>query len=122
MDIKKVLESVLTVGLPIAVKYVDKVLGNGTGPLKKDLVVSAITGILAVLQKTAGSSVGLPGPAEVPNIVQAVVDMLNRAGELKGIETELGAAPITTWPGAMEGVSKMLEGALLVIRSAKAGS
>jgi hypothetical protein len=86
------LSTVLTVGVPLVVKLVDRLFGSGGG---KETKLPAAQKILqAIISIFAAPGVGLPGEQEIGSLIQQAVDALNKAGELKGTSTTIDASGV----------------------------
>ena len=79
--------------LPVVAKLMDRVFGGKTGQVKKTVGSSIVEQIVAALGNQASNAAGFPLPAEIPGLLQGVVDKLNARGELKGENTLLDDAP-----------------------------
>lgn len=79
------LSTVLSVGIPIVVKLVDRVFGRGGGKEKK--LPAALDIVRAIVEQFAAPGVGLPAEQELVSLIQNAVDALNKSGELKGADT-----------------------------------
>lgn len=82
------LSAILTLGVPLVAKLVEKLIGNGNGAQKKSTAIDVVKAIIA---QFATPGTGLPGEEEIGGIVQAAVDALNKAGALQGQATAIDA-------------------------------
>lgn len=78
------LGTILSVGVPVVVKLVDRLLGRGGGATKKS---TALDILRAIVQRFAAPGVGLPGDGELADLVEGAVAVLNQRGELQGEKT-----------------------------------
>jgi hypothetical protein len=108
-----VLSAILSLGVPLIVKSVERIFGSGGGKAKK--LPAAVGMVKAIVERFAEPGVGLPGEEEILGMVQQAVDELNASGALKGNATGIDAA--TDPELARIGGSLVREGVALLRRS-----
>lgn len=106
------LSAILTLGVPLVAKLVERLLGNGNGPKKKSVAIDVVKAIVA---QFASPGTGLPGDDEISGIVQAAVDSLNKAGALQGQATAIDAT--TDAELAQIGAAMVSQGIAILQRS-----
>lgn len=85
------LSTILTVGIPLVAKLVEKLKGNGGGPSKKAMALEILKALVA---QCAAPGVGLPGDGELSELIESAVSALNKSGELAGEKTSLDGKPV----------------------------
>jgi len=108
-----VLTAILGVGLPVAVKLVERLMGRGGGESKKSLALDIAKAIFARFQRPG---VGLPSEAEIADMLERVVADLNKQGELQGEKTILDP-PLTDARLAEIGYGMIRDGVALLARA-----
>lgn len=108
------LEVLASIGIPIVVKLVDRIFGRGGGKERK--LPAALEIVKAIVAKFAAPGVGLPGDDELSGWIQAAVDALNSAGELKGPQTVIDPK-LTDATLAAIGVDMIRNGVALLHRA-----
>jgi hypothetical protein len=86
------LSTILTTGVPLVIKLVERLFGSGGG--KETKMPAAQKIVQALISIFAGPGIGLPGAHEIADVIQQSVDALNKAGELKGSSTNIDASGI----------------------------
>jgi len=85
------LSAVLSLGIPLAVKLVERLKGKGGGASKKALALGMVTAIVA---QFAAPGVGLPGEHELAVLIESAVSALNKSGDLVGESTAIDGKPV----------------------------
>lgn len=79
-------------------RWMDKLFGSKTGKMKLDVGTTVLNALLDAITHQAGPGISLPVEAEVRKLLEETVQQLNKAGQLKGFDTEVGAPAPTTAP------------------------
>ena len=107
------LGSILSIGVPVVVKLVDRLLGRGNGESKKSIALDILK---AIVKRFAAPGVGLPGESELSDLVEAAVAALNQRGELQGEKTIIDPA-LTDARLAEIGYGMIRDGVALLARA-----
>ena len=86
-----IISTILPTAIPLVVRLIDKLFPPKTGEAKLNVVTDIVT---AIQNGLAAAGVGAPTtPDQTKSVVQAVVNQLDSAGQLKGAATQIPSNP-----------------------------